>query len=330
MFSLNKKTPVNLPLIGVGLRHDHYDDALKSPANIDFIEVHAENFFAAGGATHALLGDIGQHYEISLHATSLGLGSALPAPQVQLEKFSNLVERYQPILVSDHACFSWAESNGNHMHAGDLLPVPFNDESLSIMVANVKRAQAALGRQILVENLSAYIALPGSTYSEAEFLVKLCQQSGCRLLIDLNNIIVNAINSPLLDSQSVHSTQVKVKPLTQAKKWLENIPPSLVGEIHLAGCTPVGEDQLMIDDHSHPVSDDVWQLYRYAIAKFGAVATLIEWDNDLPSWQTLVQEAEKAKSIARDVLTAATLKSSIEPDSKSNTELKHRVSTNEY
>ena len=334
MFSLNNKTPINLPLIGVGLRHDHYDDALKSPANIDFIEVHAENFFAGGGAAHALLSDISQHYKISLHATSLGLGSALPAPQIQLEQFSDLVKRYQPILVSDHACFSWAESNGNHIHAGDLLPVPFNDESLSIMVANVKRAQEALGRKILVENLSAYIALPGSTYSEAEFLVKLCQQSGCKLLIDLNNIIVNTINTPLLAKQCAQNTSITSKPLTQAKKWLDNIPSSLVGEIHLAGCTPVGKNQLMIDDHSQPVSDDVWRLYRYAIEKFGAIATLIEWDNDLPLWHTLVQEAEKAKYIAREVLTTATLKSGIapdlEPDIKSDKESKYRVSTNEY
>ena len=304
MFSLNKKTAINLPLIGVGLRHSHFDDAISSPANIDFIEVHAENFFAKGGASHAVLSDISQHYKISLHATSLGLGSALPAPQKQLEQLSNLIARYQPILVSDHACFSWAESQGLDVHAGDLLPVPFNDESLNIMVGNVKRAQAQLGRQILVENLSAYIELPGSTYSEAEFLVKLCQQSGCKLLVDLNNLIVNAINQPLVTLVPEQlGSRANISVLAQAKKWLEQIPSSLVGEIHLAGCTQVGAEQLMIDDHSQPVSEDVWSLYHFALEKFGPVATLIEWDEDLPSWQRLIAEADKARAIAKHVFT---------------------------
>ncbi|WP_085296745.1 DUF692 domain-containing protein [Cognaticolwellia mytili] len=323
MFSLNKKTPTNLPLIGVGLRHNHFEDALNTPANIDFIEVHAENFFANGGASHAVLTDISQHYKISLHATSLGLGSALPAPQNQLDQLTNLVERYQPILLSDHACFSWAESENASVHAGDLLPVPFNDESLSIMVRNVERAQMQLGRKILVENLSAYIELPGSTYSEAEFLVKLCHQSGCKLLVDLNNLIVNAINQPLttLTSEQIDSEST-IDVLAHAKHWLDKIPAELVGEIHLAGCTPVGSEQLMIDDHGQPVSDDVWHLYHYALQKFGPIATLIEWDENLPTWQVLIAEADKAKSIAINVFSAEYEKS----DSKKTLEVVHNDS----
>jgi len=304
MFSLNKKPSINLPLIGVGLRHDHFDDALNSPANIDFIEVHAENFFADGGASHAVLSEISQHYQVSLHATSLGLGSAVPPPKKQLEQLTSLVKCYQPILLSDHACFSWAEVSGVKTHAGDLLPIPFNDDSLSIMVANVKRAQQHLGRSILVENLSAYLELPGSTYDEAEFLVKLCQQSGCKLLVDLNNLIVNAINQPLFNAQLAENNLTATTTLQHAKQWLDKIPAEFVGEIHLAGCTQVKDGELMIDDHSQPVSDDVWHLYRYALQSFGAVATLIEWDESLPLWQTLIAEAEKAKNIAVDVLTA--------------------------
>ncbi len=308
MFSLNEEATVNLPLIGVGLRHHHFEDALNSPANIDFIEVHAENFFANGGASHAVLTDISQHYSISLHATSLGLGSALPAPQKQLEQLTNLVERYQPILLSDHACFSWAEVSGISTHAGDLLPVPFNDESLHIMVTNVKRAQQQLGRQILVENLSAYIELPGSTYREAEFLAKLCLQSGCKLLIDLNNLIVNAINQPLLNFvPKTPSPSDQASILALAKQWLNRIPAEYVGEIHLAGCTPVEDGEFMIDDHSQPVSDNVWHLYRYALQRFGPIATLVEWDENLPSWDTLIGEAEKAKAIAEDVFSTALL-----------------------
>lgn len=313
MFSLNKNTAIKLPLIGVGLRHAHYDDALNTPANIDFIEVHAENFFANGGASHAVLTDISQHYNISLHATSLGLGSAVPAPKQQLVQLANLVEQYQPILVSDHACFTWAENNGINTHAGDLLPIPFNDESLAIMVKNVQRAQQSLGRHILVENLSAYMELPGSTYQEAEFLVKLCQQTGCKLLVDLNNLIVNAINRPLLDADTTHTNtastsatnknqQASEHIISIAKQWLDKIPAALVAEIHLAGCTPNLAGELMIDDHSQPVSHEVWQLYRYALEKFGAVATLVEWDENLPSWQTLLAEAEKAKTIAFETL----------------------------
>lgn len=304
MLSLNKKPTADLPLIGVGLRHHHFEDALNSPANIDFIEVHAENFFAKGGASHAMLTDIAKHYHISLHATSLGLGSASPAPQKQIEQLTNLVECYQPILISDHACFSWAEVSGVDTHAGDLLPIPFNDESLQMMVSNVERAQQQLGRKILVENLSAYIELPGSTYREAEFLVKLCQQSGCKLLIDLNNLIVNATNQPLLNcSVETPSSPEQENILAYAKQWLNRVPKALVGEIHLAGCTPVADREMMIDDHSQPVSDSVWHLYRYALQRFGPVATLIEWDENLPPWQTLIAEAEKAKVIAKEAFS---------------------------
>jgi len=299
MLSLKKDTPIDLPLIGVGLRHGHYNDALNTPANIDFIEIHAENFFAAGGASHSLLTDIRQHYDVSLHATSLGLGSTSPAPQQQLQQLANLASSYQPIMISDHACFSWADINSQTVHAGDLLPIPFNDESLQVMVNNVLRAQSILKRTILVENLSVYLTLSGSTYTETEFLVKLCELTGCKLLVDINNIVVNAINHSL-----IYPGEETVLPIDYAKNWLNNIPAKYVGELHLAGCTRVNEEQLMIDDHAQPVSADVWTLYQYALARFGAVATLIEWDENLPSWQTLLAEADKAKEIAKTVFAA--------------------------
>ena len=293
MFSFNKSTKTNLPLVGVGLRHNLYDDALNYPANIDFIEIHAENFFAAGGITHALLEDIKKHYQISLHATSLGLGSSLPAPDSQLAKMQALAERVQPILVSDHACFSWAQLNDISVHAGDLLPIPFNDESLAVMVENVARVQNKLQRPILVENLSAYLDIEGSTYSEFEFLTKLCQQTDCKLLLDINNLVVNATNAAASESERSIKEQVN--------SWLKQIPVNIVGEIYLAGCTPVSDGKIMIDDHSQPVSDELWQLYRIALQRFGPVPTLIEWDLTLPTWQVLVAEAEKAKAIAEEV-----------------------------
>jgi len=290
------KIASKLPLIGVGLRHEHYDDALNTPANIDFIEVHAENFFAEGGASYQLFNDICQKYSVSLHATSLGLGSASQIPLKQINQLNTLIKRCDPILVSDHACFSWADINGNHVHGGDLLPVPFNEESLNLMAANVLRVQRVLGRKILIENLSAYIELPGSIYSESEFLVKLCELTQCKLLIDLNNLVVNATNHALLSG-----TGEKLNVVEYAKQWLENIPKDIVGEFHLAGCTPAVDNQLMIDDHSRPVSINTWAIYHFALIRFGAVPTLIEWDENLPLWETLMAEANKAKDIAKMV-----------------------------
>ena len=169
MISSFVNTPNNIPLIGVGLRHAHYDEALRTPATIDFIEVHAENFFAEGGASFDLLNDIAQQYKVSLHATSLGLGSAVGIPSGQIEKLKALVHRVQPILLSDHACFSWGDINNSIVHAGDLLPVPFNDESLDIMTKNVIKSQRVIGRQLLVENLSAYIVLQTQPTTKVNF-----------------------------------------------------------------------------------------------------------------------------------------------------------------
>ncbi|WP_286261736.1 DUF692 domain-containing protein [Thalassotalea atypica] len=279
-----------LPLIGVGLRHQHYNDALSFPADIDFVEIHAENFFAEGGISQALLCDIQQQYDISLHATSLGLGSVQAIPSEHISKFSQLVKQLNPLLISDHASFSWGQLGDIQVHAGDLLPVPFNEESLAVMSKNIDTIQRTLGRTILVENLSAYIMPAGSTMSETEFLVRLCENTDCQLLVDLNNLMVNAVN------QQDH------EPLMQATTWLNSIPKHIVGEIHLAGCSSVNQGELVIDDHSQPVSDDVWTLFHSAIIRFGPIPTLIEWDLDLPNWTTLVAEAEKAKTIASKVL----------------------------
>lgn len=294
MSSECKLTVNKFPLIGVGLRHEHYNEALTTPTNIDFVEVHAENFFAEGGASYQVFNDISHHYSLSLHATSLGLGSTVQSPFKQIEQLNTLIKRCDPILVSDHACFSWANVNNHHVHGGDLLPVPFNEESLNVMASNVLRVQNILGRTILVENLSAYMELPGSTYTESEFLVKLCELTQCKLLIDLNNLVVNATNNAVLSG-----TGKALDVVEYAKQWLANIPTDIVGEFHLAGCTPVPADKLMIDDHSKPVSSDTWSIYHYALTRFGAIPTLIEWDENLPSWQELLAEANKARDIAK-------------------------------
>lgn len=279
--------------IGVGLRHAHYSEALTHPKPIDFIEVHAENFFADGGAACAVLDEVKELYSVSLHATTLGLGSGRKIPEQPLAKLQRLIERINPVLVSDHACFTWSSLHDKPVHAGDLLPVAFNDTNLDIMIENVAQVQDRLSRQILVENLSAYVTPPGATMPEAEFLAELHRRAGCRLLLDLNNLVVNAFNTRAED------------PLACVASFIAQIPAQSVGEIHLAGCATPLAGEPMIDDHSQPVPQIVWDAYRLALRRFGAIPTLIEWDTALPTWDFLTHEAEKARGIATQELIDA-------------------------
>jgi len=276
-------------LIGVGLRHQHFTEALTTPSNIDFVEVHSENFFAQGGATQSVLAQASEKYAISLHSTAMGLGSAQGVPSHYLQKLKQLASTCNPILMSDHACFSWSQLNGQQVHAGDLLPLAYSEQTLLVLAHNIDRVQQSLGRSLLVENLSAYIQYSHACMPETEFLVRLAELTGCKLLVDLNNIIVTANN--------INAAQ----PLAYAQQWLADIPTNLVGEIHLAGFTEVKPGELIIDDHSQAVSSQGWQLYRSALERFGKVPTLMEWDNNLPSWQTLIAEADKARKIAEQV-----------------------------
>lgn len=278
------------PKVGVGLRHKHYQEALTSASAIDFVEVHSENFFAAGGATIDYLQLIRGKYEISLHSTALGLGSAREIPESFLNKLIHLVSVIDPLLVSDHASYAWGSWMDKPVHMGDLLPLSFNKQTLSVLARNVDIAQEKLGRQILIENLSSYVVFSEDEMSEAEFLVSLTEMTGCGLLLDLNNILVSAHNVSVEDN------------LSYARKWLELIPEDLVKEIHLAGHSPVKKGELIVDDHSQPVANSCWYLYEQAIQRFGNVPTLIEWDNNLPSWQTLVAQADKARRLATEVL----------------------------
>ncbi|WP_415898773.1 DUF692 domain-containing protein [Neptuniibacter sp. QD48_11] len=276
-------------MIGVGLRHQHYKEALLGTSSIDFVELHAENFFAEGGIIPELLNDIAQQYPISLHSTSMGLGSAIGINREYLLRLKRLSQQIHPILISDHACFTWSHLNGKSVHAGDLLPLEFTQASLKVMAENIDQVQQLLGRQILVENLSAYITFPHSQMSETEFLSQLVHLTDCGLLLDLNNLLVNAHN---------FSEQPA---LTNAKDWIDKIPINAVAEIHLAGYAPVTQGELIIDDHSQPVSDECWALYHSTLQLTGPVTTLIEWDNDLPSWQKLLQQAEYAKSVMQNL-----------------------------
>ena len=279
------------PLVGLGLRHAHYADALTSAAPIDFVELHSENFFSSGGAIQGVLENIQQMYPISLHSTALGLGSAEVPEYASFDRLNGLVNKVQPILVSDHASYSWGTWDTRTVHAGDLLPLSFNPQSLQVLAQNVDKAQQALGRRLLIENLSSYIWFNTDSMPETEFLVRLTELTGCGLLVDLNNIIVSGhnLNEPDIEAY--------------ASSWLRQIPTDVVGEIHLAGFTKVKPGELVVDDHSQKVSASCWTLYADAIKRFGAVPTLIEWDNKLPQWDVLLREVKKARRIAKKSLT---------------------------
>jgi uncharacterized protein (UPF0276 family) len=279
-------------LIGVGLRHAHYTEALSDNAinkHIDFVELHAENFFAKGGITHELLIDTAQKYALSIHGTSLGLGSNMPVPTAILEQFAHVVEISNAKWVSEHLCFNRAIVNGQVMHSGDLLPLAYNQRSLATLDTNIAQVQDRLKRPILIENLSAYISASAidptqqDEMNEFEFLIALCKQTGCGLLLDINNLIVNALN------------QKKSNVIEHVFASMQQIPADLVGEIHLAGFSKQHVSGFIVDDHANAVSEQCWVLYKKAKSLFGDVPTLIEWDNNLPQWEVLVGEAQKAR-----------------------------------
>ena len=282
--------PANTATVGIGWRHPHYGDLLEALPPLDFIEVHSENFFAAGGAALAVLRHGRAHYPVSLHGVGLALGSAVGIDAWHLDQLARLVEQIEPIRVSDHACFARGQVAGQPVHAADLLPIPFNAAALDVLCANVQRVQERLKRPLLVENLSAYIRFEISSDSsdqlEPDFLNALVQRTGCGLLVDVNNIYVNALNEQLAgrcpDS------------LAACLKWIDRIAPASVGELHLAGHINLGD--MVIDDHGSRVCAAVWQIYRHAQTRFGNVPALIEWDTNVPPLSVLLDEAALAKS----------------------------------
>ena len=278
---------------GIGWRHPHYGELLESLPDLGFIEVHSENFFGAGGAALATLKQARAYYPVSLHGVGLSLGSACGIDSWHLDQLARLVANIEPVCVSDHACFARgiASSAMHPVHASDLLPVAFNKAALDVMCANVQRVQDRLKRPLLVENLSAYISFKSSDREETTFLSELVQRTGCGLLVDVNNIYVNALNERIGGSSA--------DPVTACLQWLDRIPAAAVGELHVAGHVDCGD--IVIDDHGSRVCDEVWQIYRYAQRLFGSaspVPALIEWDTDIPALQVLLDEASTLSSIA--------------------------------
>ena len=269
--------------VGIGWRQPHYEALLTHPAPLAFLEVHSENFFGAGGAALAVLQQGRERYSISLHGVGLGLGSALGLDESHLERLAGLVERIDPVRVSDHACFARVPTSGgapdSSVHAGDLLPVAFTDAALHLMAANVQRVQDRLKRPILVENLSAYLRWADDHLSEGEFFNALTRRTGCQMLLDVNNLVVNAFNG---DGHVLRSVC----------QFMDSLDPGSIGEIHLAGYSD--QTGLVIDDHGSRVRPVVWQAFQHAVARFGALPTLIEWDTDVPALEVLLDEAAQA------------------------------------
>jgi hypothetical protein len=259
---------------GIGLRAPHHAELARRRPALDFLEVHSENYFAAGGPALAWLERFRGDYALSLHGVGLSLGSIDPLDETHLSSLAALVRRFDPLLVSEHLC--WSSAGGRH--ANDLLPLPYTREALDHVVARIGRVQEALGREILVENVSSYLAFPGADMPEWEFVAEAARRSGCRVLLDVNNVYVNAANHGF-----------------DARRYLDAVPAGLVGELHLAGHE--ARDGLLVDTHGARVCDAVWDLYERVVARCGARPTLVEWDTDIPALDVLLDEAARADAI---------------------------------
>lgn len=290
-FDMDRLVPaMDSPVLttGIGWRHPHYAQVLEERPALDFLEVHSENFFGQGGAALAVLQQAREAYPVSLHGVGLALGSATGVDPWHLDQLAALVARIEPVRVSDHAAFARGPWGGMTVHAADLLPIAFHRQSLDVLCANVQQVQERLKRRLHIENLSAYVQFSSSDMSETEFLAELANRTGCGLLVDVNNIYVNALNERLAGSMG--------DPVAACRQWLERIPPHAVAELHVAGHHDGGD--IVIDDHGSRVCDAVWQIYSHALTCFGGapdgLATLIEWDTDIPALQVLLDEAAHA------------------------------------
>jgi len=264
---------------GVGFKPEHFAGLLAADQPIGFVEIHAENYMGAGGLPHAQLHALAERYALSVHGVALSIGSTQPLDREHLARLKALCERYRPAGFSEHLAWS---SHGD-VYLNDLLPLPYTEETLRRVIEHVDLLQDTLGRQMLLENPSTYVRFAGSTIPETEFLDAVARRTGCGLLLDVNNVFVSARN---------HGES--------AENYLDRFPLAWVREIHLGGHDEQRDDAgapLLIDAHGTPVADPVWALYADVIARIGAVATLIEWDNDVPAWPVLAREARTAAGI---------------------------------
>lgn len=263
-------------LIGISLKPDHYDQILLQKPDIGWVEIHSENYFAMGSYNFQKLKQIREHYPISVHGIGMSLGSANRLDKKHLQQVKHLIDAIEPFMISEH--LSWSHVDGRYLP--DLMPIPYNDESLEIFTTNLSNAQDYLNHKILIENPSSYFQYNNSTYTEPEFLNKVTKTTGAKILLDVNNIYVSCINNE-----------------SDYYQYIDEIDHVLVKEIHIAGHSVknVSQHQLYIDSHDNYVADEVWKLYAYTIEKCKHVLTLLEWDQNIPSLDILVSEAKKAE-----------------------------------
>ncbi|PPD32201.1 MAG: hypothetical protein CTY18_11070 [Methylomonas sp.] len=274
----------NLPFLGygLGLRKDHYLTIIEEKPAIDWFEIITENYLVEGGKPLYYLDTIRADYPMVMHGVSLSIGSADALKMTYLAKVKALAERVQPAWVSDHLC--WTGVGGINLH--DLLPLPYTEEALKHVVERVKIVQDFLGRQILLENVSSYITYGHSTMPEWQFLAEVAEQADCLILLDINNIYVSAYNHCF-----------------DPKTYIQHIPVKRVQQFHLAG--HLNLDHIIIDSHGDSVIDPVWSLYEFALRRFGAVSTMIERDDNIPSLEELLVELTRTRTIAQALELAA-------------------------
>ena len=268
------------PGFGLGLRPVHYPDFLKEPQPVDWLEIISENYMVQGGLPLANLNKIMDKYPLAMHGVSLSIGSTDGLDLAYLKELKALANHVQPMWISDHLC--WTGVQGRNTH--DLLPLPYSEEALKLVVKHVSQVQEILGQRILLENVSSYLDYKSSEMSEWAFLNQVAEQADCLLLLDVNNIYVSSINHGF-----------------SAIEFLNHLPIERVQQIHLAGHSDHGD--YIVDTHDHAVAEPVWELYGYACEHFGEVATMIERDDNIPELSVLLSELDRARSIAANTNT---------------------------
>jgi uncharacterized protein (UPF0276 family) len=264
---------------GVGLRALHYETILSSSPDIDWFEIISEDFLVTGGMPLEYLDKIAERYPVVMHGVSMSLGSADALNWDYLKKIKKLMQRINPVWVSDHCCWTGVD----HVNLHDLMPMPYTDEAVKYMVMRIKEVQDFLERPLVIENVSSYITYQDSGMAEWEFLSHICSEAGCLLLLDINNVYVSAFNHAF-----------------DAKTYIDNIPVEYVQQFHLAGHRNYGSH--IIDTHDETIIEPVWGLYRYALERFGKVSTLIERDSNIPPLKVMIKEMNHAKSVYTAVM----------------------------
>jgi len=267
---------------GLGLRPEHYRDFAQGAAAVDWLEILTENYLVPGGKPLDYLDRIRARYPVAMHGVSLSIAGESLDPEY-LKQLEALARRVQPAWISDHLC--WTGVGGRNLH--DLLPIPFTAEALRHVAGRVGRVQDRLRRPLVLENVSSYVRMAEDEMTEWEFLRELVRRSGCELLLDVNNVYVNAVNHRF-----------------DARAFIDALPPQAIRQIHLAGHTDNGDH--LVDTHDSPVCEAVWELYEHAVARFGPVPTMIERDDAIPPLAELVSELDIARRRAERALRSRT------------------------